>query len=178
MHIYSGGAMCEETEQYDPGQHPSGYPFAGAGITAQQYRDIGLPLQWKQPGDVRPDLLLSVPNHPRGRPLRVSIDTTEFTAVCPWTGLPDTGTVTIGYSPLDKVLELKALKYYLLSYRDVGIIQEDAANRMLVDLVHCCHPKVMRISLDYMIRGGLKTVVEANYTTGDFGEEWENEDRS
>ena len=62
------------------------------------------------------------------------IDTDEFTAMCPWTGLPDFGVLTVSYVPDRSCVELKSLKYYLLSYRGVGIVQEHAANRILNDL--------------------------------------------
>ena len=98
------------------------------------------------------------------QPVQVSIDTDEFTAVCPWTGLPDYGTLTIDYLPSLKCNELKSLKYYLLSYRDVGIVQEHAANRILNDLVAACQPRWMKIVLDYKVRGGIHTSVSAEYT--------------
>jgi 7-cyano-7-deazaguanine reductase len=93
----------------------------------------------------------------------VSIDTDEFTAVCPWTGLPDYGTLYITYVPSHSCLELKSLKYYLLSYRDVGIVQEHAANRILKDLVALCQPRRMKVTLDYKIRGGIHTAVSTEY---------------
>jgi 7-cyano-7-deazaguanine reductase len=77
----------------------------------------------------------------------VDIDTDEFTAVCPWTGLPDYGTLVISYIPGRSCIELKSLKYYLLSYRDVGIVQEHAANRILNDLVGACKPRFMKVVL-------------------------------
>ena len=93
----------------------------------------------------------------------VSMDTDEFTALCPWTGLPDYGTLTIDYTPSDKLIELKSLKYYLLSFRDVGIVQEHAANRILQDLVNLCQPRSMKITLDYKVRGGIHTVVTVEH---------------
>jgi 7-cyano-7-deazaguanine reductase len=93
----------------------------------------------------------------------VSIDTDEFTAVCPWTGLPDYGTLYITYVPSHSCIELKSLKYYLLSYRDVGIVQEHAANRILKDLVALCQPRRMKVTLDYRVRGGIHTSVCAEY---------------
>ena len=93
----------------------------------------------------------------------VAIDSDEFTAVCPWTGLPDFGTLTIRYVPHTKLLELKSLKYYLLSYRQVGIVQEHAANRILLDLTAACAPRRMTISLDYKTRGGIHTTVDVAY---------------
>lgn len=141
------------------------HPFGDAGITREQYRAIGLELEWKPPEAVRPDLLLSVAHERRAEPVKVEIQTDEFTAVCPWTGLPDTGRVVIRYVPIAGVLELKALKFYLLSFRDVGIIQEDAANRIADDLAECCQPQWLEVVLDYAVRGGLQTVVTATRGT-------------
>lgn len=98
-----------------------------------------------------------------GQDAEVVIDTDEFTAVCPWTGLPDYGTLVVTYVPGASCIELKSLKYYLLSYRDVGIVQEHAANRILQDLVACCRPRRMKVDLDYKVRGGLHTAVSVNY---------------
>ena len=97
------------------------------------------------------------------RPAQVSIDTDEFTALCPWSGLPDYGILRISYVPLSLCIELKSLKYYLLSYRDVGILQEHAANRILNDLVSLCQPRWMRVALDYKLRGGLHTTVSVEH---------------
>ena len=91
------------------------------------------------------------------------IDTDEFTAVCPWTGLPDQGKLVITYVPTDTVIELKSLKYYLFSDRDVGIVQEHAASRILNDLVALCQPRRMKVFLDYNVRGGLHTTVTVEF---------------
>jgi 7-cyano-7-deazaguanine reductase len=89
----------------------------------------------------------------------VAIDTDEFTAVCPWSGLPDFGRLKVCYVPRERVLELKSFKYYLHSYRNVGIYQEHAANRILQDLVTATDPRWMELELDYNIRGGVHTTV-------------------
>ena len=94
---------------------------------------------------------------------QIDIDTPEFTAVCPWTGLPDYGTLRISYVPVGSCVELKSLKYYVLSYRDVGIVQEHAANRILKDLVALCQPRSMKVTLDYRVRGGLQACVSVEY---------------
>ena len=93
----------------------------------------------------------------------VVIDSDEFTAVCPWTGLPDFGTVIIRYVPHRKLLELKSFKYYLLSYRQVGMVQEHVANRILQDMVAVCQPRSLALRLDYKTRGGIHTAVEVSY---------------
>ena len=98
-----------------------------------------------------------------GQGAEVEIETDEFTAVCPWTGLPDFGTLTVRYAPDRSCIELKSLKYYLLSYTGVGIVQEHAANRILNDLVAIAAPLRMRLTLDYKVRGGLHTTVTVGY---------------
>ena len=97
------------------------------------------------------------------RDCELHIETDEFTAVCPWSGLPDFGTIKIDYVPDKLCIELRSLKYYLLSYRDVGIYQEHVVNRILNDLVHCCHPKRMKVTADYKVRGGIHTVTSVDY---------------
>ncbi len=125
--------------------------------------DNKLVLPVEDEGSIRMDLLLGFPYEYQGSETEVAIDTEEFTAVCPWTGLPDTGKLLIRYIPTEQVIELKSLKYYLLSYRNVGIVQEHAANRILDDLVAAFRPKKMTVVLDYTVRGGLHTVVTAAY---------------
>ena len=87
----------------------------------------------------------------------VVYETDEFTAVCPWTGLPDFARLTIKYVPEDSLVELKSLKYYLTSYRNVGILQEHAVNRILKDLVELLQPLSMVVEAEYRERGGIKT---------------------
>ncbi|MDH4069049.1 MAG: preQ(1) synthase [Ignavibacteria bacterium] len=98
-----------------------------------------------------------------GREIVVTIDTDEFTAVCPWSGLPDFGTIRIDYIPRKVCVELRSFKYYLLSYRNVGIYQEHVANRIMDDMLACTKPKWMKITVDYRIRGGVHTVVTREY---------------
>jgi 7-cyano-7-deazaguanine reductase len=93
----------------------------------------------------------------------VEVATDEFTAVCPWSGLPDFGRLTVRYVPRERVLELKSFKYYLHSYRNVGIYQEHAANRILQDLVRCTGPVWMELVLDYNVRGGVHTTVRVRW---------------
>ena len=96
----------------------------------------------------------------------VVYETEEFTAVCPWTGLPDFARLVIRYVPYRYLVELKSLKYYLTSYRNVGILQEHAVNRILQDLVQLLQPVSMVIESHYKERGGLKTKVVAKYEEG------------
>jgi 7-cyano-7-deazaguanine reductase len=93
----------------------------------------------------------------------VVYETEEFTFVCPWTGLPDFARLVIRYTPDRSLVELKSLKYYLTSYRNVGILQEHAVNRILHDLVKLLEPVSMIVEADYKVRGGLRTTAVAKY---------------
>lgn len=93
----------------------------------------------------------------------IEVTTPEFTAICPKTGLPDFGTIQITYTPNEQCVELKSLKEYLLFYRDVGIFHEHVVNKILADFVTACDPRKLEIVGDFHIRGGIKTVVRANY---------------
>ena len=93
----------------------------------------------------------------------VVYETEEFTFVCPWTGLPDFARLVIGYVPERSLIELKSLKYYLTSFRNVGILQEHAVNRILQDLVSLLAPASMTVEAEYRERGGMKTRATAKY---------------
>ncbi len=93
----------------------------------------------------------------------VVYETDEFTFVCPWTGLPDFARLVIRYVPHHSLVELKSLKYYLTSYRNVGILQEHAINRILQDLVQLLQPVSMVVEAEYRERGGIKTKAVARY---------------
>ena len=97
----------------------------------------------------------------------VEITNPEFTAVCPKTGLPDFGTIQITYMPDEQCVELKSLKEYFLFFRDVGIFHEHVVNKVLADFVVACNPRKVEIVGDFHIRGGMKTVVRANYQRED-----------
>lgn len=110
------------------------------------------------------DVLETFPYEYPGKDIVIHIDTEEFTAVCPWSGLPDFATIRVDYIPKRDIIELRSLKYYLLSYRNVGIYQEHAVNRVLDDLVRCARPKWMKVTADYRIRGGIHTVASREYS--------------
>ena len=93
----------------------------------------------------------------------VKFDTPEFTCVCPKTGLPDFAHIFIEYSPAKWCLELKSFKEYLMAYRDRGVFHEHAVNRLLEDLVKSCKPRWMKVRGVFNTRGGITTVVEAEY---------------
>jgi len=90
-------------------------------------------------------------------------ETDEFTFVCPWTGLPDFARLVIRYVPANSLVELKSLKYYLTSYRNVGILQEHAINHVLQHLVQLLQPVSMVVEAEYKERGGIKTKAVAKY---------------
>lgn len=129
----------------------------------QQYEALENNTTASSEGTVDTECLLAFDYEYAEQLCEIAIDTEEFTALCPWTGLPDYGTLNITYTPSDKCIELKSLKYYLLSYRDVGIVQEHAANRILRDLVALCAPRYMKVVLDYRARGGLHTAVSVEH---------------
>ena len=93
----------------------------------------------------------------------ITIRFPEYTSVCPKTGLPDYGVITIQYTPGKTCLELKALKLYLLAYRNLGIFYENAVNRMLRDIVAAVKPKRCVVRGEFTPRGGLTTTVEARW---------------
>ena len=93
----------------------------------------------------------------------IEIEIPEFTSVCPKTGLPDFGLITIRYSPGDSCLELKSLKEYIIGYRNLGIFYENAVNRILEDIVRACRPVRAVVKGEFNPRGGIKSVVEARY---------------
>ncbi len=93
----------------------------------------------------------------------ITISIPEFTSVCPRTGLPDFGTITIRYVPNQWCVELKSLKMYILGYRSLGIFYENAVNRILRDFVKACKPKRAIVTGEFNVRGGMKSVIEASY---------------
>jgi 7-cyano-7-deazaguanine reductase len=95
------------------------------------------------------------------RDIEVTIEQPEFTSVCPLSGLPDFGSITICYVPRDKIVELKSLKYYLLQYRNVGIFYEHVVNVIVDDLVDVLAPKSLKVTGTFTPRGGITTTVRA-----------------
>ena len=94
----------------------------------------------------------------------ITIVIPEFTSICPKTGLPDFGTITIKYMPLKCCLELKSLKLYIGKYRNLGIFHENAVNCILQDIVKAAKPEWVNVFGEFNFRGGIKTIVEAKYS--------------
>ncbi len=109
------------------------------------------------------EVLDTFPYEYSDRSIDLEITTDEFTSICPFSGLPDFGTITVEYVPDKLCIELRSLKYYLLSYRQVGMYYEHVVNRVLEDLVKVCKPKRMTVAANYTPRGGLKTKATASF---------------
>jgi 7-cyano-7-deazaguanine reductase len=112
-------------------------------------------------GSIDVDVIEFIPYEYKGKTTVIEIDTDEFTAVCPYSGLPDFGKLQIHYIPRNSLIELRSLKYYLHSYRNVGIYQEHAVQRIMRDLAPRMRPQWISIELDYNIRGGVHTIARA-----------------
>lgn len=103
------------------------------------------------------------PNPAPGRRYVITHVNPEFTSVCPKTGLPDFGSITVRYIPDATCLELKSLKYYYLDFRNQGIFYEAVTNRILDELVACCNPLEMTVTAEWHARGGITSVIEASF---------------
>ena len=111
-----------------------------------------------------PKILETFPNPAPQRDYVIEHTHHEFTSMCPITGHPDFATITVRYVADKTCVELKSLKLYLWSYRDVGAFYEDVTNRILNDLVEACAPRRMTVVGEFLPRGGITTVVRASYT--------------
>jgi 7-cyano-7-deazaguanine reductase len=115
------------------------------------------------PRNVTPGLLETFPNAFPDRRYDITFASDEFTSLCPKTGQPDFGTITIRYVPDKLCIESKSLKLYLFSYRDEGAFMETLTNRILDDLVEVCQPHHMEVTGDFAARGGITISVTATY---------------
>ena len=110
--------------------------------------------------------LETFPNPKPERDYEIRFECPEFTCLCPKTGQPDFATIRIRYTPAQRCVELKSLKLYLWSFRDVGAFHEAVTNQILDDLVAATQPRAMTVEGDFYVRGGIHTVVEARYVAG------------
>lgn len=116
------------------------------------------------PDSISTDMLEPIAYEYSGkRDIDIVIEHPEYTSVCPRTGLPDFGCITIRYTPQSSIIELKSLKYYLLQYRNVGIFYENSVNRILDDLTASLAPRQMTVIGEFTARGGISTTVTVNY---------------
>ncbi|MGH9939358.1 MAG: preQ(1) synthase [Blastocatellia bacterium] len=98
-----------------------------------------------------------------GNRIEIEFTSSEFTAICPFSDFPDFATLRIRYAPNRRCVELKSLKLYINSFRDVKIFHEHAVNRILEDFVAACDPLEFHIEGDFNMRGNIKTVIRASY---------------
>ncbi len=120
--------------------------------------------QTEDPGTVKAEILESIPYaYKSKRSIDITIRQPEYTSVCPMTGLPDNGCITIKYRPDQTIVELKSLKYYLLQYRNVGMFYEHVVNKILDDLVQVLNPLRMEVTGEFTPRGGISSLATAVY---------------
>jgi 7-cyano-7-deazaguanine reductase len=98
-----------------------------------------------------------------GREVKVNFEITEFTAICPFSDFPDFATIRLEYVPNERCVELKSLKLYINSFREVKIFHEHVMNVILEDFVRACDPISLELEGDFHVRGNIKTVVRASY---------------
>ncbi|MFO7560811.1 MAG: preQ(1) synthase [Desulfobacterales bacterium] len=126
-------------------------------------------IQYKveSPGIIKRDMLDPIQyGYHAKQDIDITIEQPEYTSVCPMTGLPDFGCITVQYRPGEKIIELKSFKYYLLQYRNVGIFYEHLVNKILEDLVAVLSPKWIKVTGNFTPRGGVTSSVSAEYEGG------------
>lgn len=129
-----------------------------------EQKNMTPPYPVDSPETVKTDVLEIIDyRYRKQRGIDITIEQPEFTSVCPMTGLPDFGSITISYGPDANIVELKSLKFYLLQYRNVGIFYEHVVNRILEDLVHSIEPLWMEVTGNFSARGGMTSRVSARY---------------
>jgi len=133
-------------------------------VEGDKYTSRRFDIQTEQAIDLA--ILETIPFDYPGSATEVVYETDEFTCVCPWSGLPDFARLVIRYTPDRYLVELKSLKYYLTSFRNVGILQEHAVNRIRQDLVPLLDPISLVVEANYRERGGITTRAVATYTKG------------
>jgi 7-cyano-7-deazaguanine reductase len=107
--------------------------------------------------------LETFPNHHRGREYLITMETEEFTTLCPLTGQPDFAKISIQYIPDQKILESKSLKLYLWSFRDKGVFHEHVSNEILDDIVSVLEPVFCKVKANFAVRGGISIKIETEY---------------
>ena len=98
-----------------------------------------------------------------GKEIKIKFEIPEFTCVCPFSDFPDFATIRIEYVPHERCIELKSLKLYINSFRDVKVFHEHVINMILEDFVNACDPLSVEIEGDFNVRGNIKTTIKAEY---------------
>lgn len=148
-----------ENDSKDHEDHPvSDYPFNASDPVDDSENKVKYGER-----NIEDNQLITFPNPRIGREYRIGISLPEFTCKCPFSGYPDFATIEVNYIPNEKVVELKAIKLYINSYRDRCISHEEAVNQILDDLVTACDPLEMTVKGDFSPRGNVHTVVEVSH---------------
>ena len=129
-------------------------------VKSADFKDLTL-LGGKTAGPIKQ--LETFPNHHRGREYMITMETEEFTTLCPLTGQPDFAKILIQYIPDQKILESKSLKFYLWSFRDRGGFHEHVSNEILDDIVSALEPIFCKVQADFTVRGGISIKIETEY---------------
>lgn len=98
-----------------------------------------------------------------GKEIKINFEIPEFTCVCPFSDFPDFATIRLEYVPHERCIELKSLKLYINSFRDIKVFHEHVINMILEDFVNACDPLSVDIEGDFNIRGNIKTTIRASY---------------
>jgi 7-cyano-7-deazaguanine reductase len=98
-----------------------------------------------------------------GKEIRIDFEIPEFTCVCPFSDFPDFATIRLEYVPNERCIELKSLKLYINSFRDIKVFHEHVINMILEDFVDACDPLAVEIKGDFNVRGNIKTTIRASY---------------
>ena len=115
----------------------------------------------KNIGSIKKNILDVIDYEYKGNDIEIIIENMEYSSVCPMTGLPDFGSITIKYIPNQSIVELKSLKFYLLQYRAVGIFYEHLVNKILNDIFDIIKPKKLKVTGSFTNRGGIISTVIA-----------------
>jgi len=132
-------------------------------MTAEILEHSGLVIEETPPETMNLPVLDTFEYQYKGKEIRISFTSPEFTAICPFSDFPDFATIKIDYVPNELCVELKSLKLYINAFRSVKIFHEHVVNRILEDFVRVCDPMSMDIEGDFNIRGNIKTIIRASY---------------
>jgi 7-cyano-7-deazaguanine reductase len=136
-------------------------------MSTEVLEHTGLVIEETPPHELRLSPLDTFEYKYPGKEITISFVTAEFTAICPFSDFPDFATIKIDYVPRERCIELKSLKLYINSYRQVKIFHEHVVNRILEDFVRACDPLRVEIEGDFHVRGNIKTVIRASYRRGE-----------
>jgi 7-cyano-7-deazaguanine reductase len=137
--------------------------MAASDAKLQPANQQGLDIRATPRAEMKLYLLDTFPYEFPGREIKIKFEMPEFTCICPFSDFPDFATIRLEYVPNERCIELKSLKLYINSFRDVKIFHEHVINLILEDFVKACDPLSVEIEGDFNVRGNIKTTVRANY---------------